>query len=170
MNIQFRSFLRPPASLIERLEACDPPNPYANAHESLVSRLFVGLYSHNDLQSGCLGVLSGSFLRRNLHIRSLSTVPAPAVFWRGVAELCPRVGGLAHADRYLCLTVGGEIPQPPGELERLTRWKYMLDWPTRVVYAASTPNIVEIFLVRLHPGYPFVEHVRHPPVSNTWRS
>ena len=117
MNVQFRSFLRPLASLIERLEACDPTNPlhtseYANALESLVSRLFFGLYSHNDLQSGCLGVLSGSFLRRNLHIRSLSTVPAPAVFWRGVAELCPRVGGLAHADRYLCLTVGGEIPQP----------------------------------------------------------
>ena len=70
--------------------------------------------------------LSGWFLRRNLHIRSLPSLPEPETFWRGVMQSCRRLGvwGL-QIDTYA--SPGAVIPQLPGELERRDRWEYALD-------------------------------------------
>ncbi len=132
MSLQFRSVLRPPPSLVEQLAACDPANPlhtpeYAKAHEALGERVcLLGLYAGDDLVAGCLGFLSGWFLRRNLHIRSLPSLPEPENFWRGVMQSCRRLGvwGL-QIDTYA--SPGAVIPQLPGELERRDRWEYALD-------------------------------------------
>jgi hypothetical protein len=130
--LQFRYVLRPSASLVEHLAACDPANPlhtseYANAHESLGARpCLLGLYSGNELVSGCMGFLSGSFLRRNLHIRSLPNMPDPATFWQGVLELCRRLG-VWRLQIDTCASPEAIIPQLPGELERRVRWEYVLD-------------------------------------------
>ncbi len=132
MSLQFRSVLRPPPSLIESLAAVDPANPlhtpeYAKAHESLGERVcLLGLYAGNDLVSGCLGFLSGWFLRGNLHIRSLPSLPEPETFWRGVLQSCRGLGvwGL-QIDTYA--SPGAVIPRLPGELERRDRWEYVLD-------------------------------------------
>ena len=132
MSLQFRSVLRPPPSLVEQLAACDPANPlqtpeYAKAHQSLGERVcLLGLYAGNDLVAGCLGFLSGWFVRRNLHICSLPTLPEPEAFWRGVVQSCRRLGAWSlQIDTYA--SPGAVIPQLPGELERRDRWEYALD-------------------------------------------
>lgn len=132
MFLQFRSVLRPPPSLIEQLAARDPANPvhaseYAKAHESLGARVCLfGLYAGNELVSGCIGYLSGWFLRRNLHIRSLPNLPEPETFWRGVLQSC-RAQGVWRLQIDTYASPGAVIPQLPGELERRDRCEYVLD-------------------------------------------
>ena len=134
MSLEFRSVLRPPASLVERLAHSDPANPlhtceYVNAHESLGARpCFIGLYrGTTDLVAGCIGFLSGSFLRRNLHICSLPSLPDPATFWQGLRELCRALGvWRLQIDTYAS-PAAADIPQLPGELERRIRFEYVLD-------------------------------------------
>jgi hypothetical protein len=132
LTLQFRSVLRPPPSLIEQLAACDPANPlhtseYAKAHQSLGARVcLLGLFTGDELVSGCLGFLSGWFLRRNLHIRSLPNLSEPEIFWRGVLQSCRSLGVWSlQVDTYA--SPGAVIPQLPGELERRDRWEYVLD-------------------------------------------
>ena len=105
MNLQFRSMPRPPASLIERVAACDPTNPfctleYATASRGLWARrpalLVVG--GENEVVSGCVAFLSGSFLRRCLNLPSLPNVPDPPAFWRGLLKTLPRIESLEFAD------------------------------------------------------------------------
>ena len=64
MNVQFRSFLRPPASLIERLEACDPTNPlhtseYANALRVVGEQAFFRPVQSQRSAVGMLGCFVG---------------------------------------------------------------------------------------------------------------
>jgi hypothetical protein len=132
LPLQFRSVLRPPPSLIEQLAVCDPANPlhaseYAKAHEALGVRVcLLGLYAGNELVSGCMAYLSGWFLRRNLHIRSLPSLPDPEIFWRGVLQSCRTLGvWRLQIDTYA--SPEAVIPQLPGELERRVRWEYVLD-------------------------------------------
>ena len=132
MSLQFRSVLRPPPSLANSLAALDPANPlqtpqYAKAHEALGERVYLlGLYDCNDLVSGCLGFLSGWFLSRKLHIRSLPSLPDPEIFWQGVLQSCRRLGVWSlQIDTYA--SPGAVIPQLPGEVERRDRWEYVLD-------------------------------------------
>jgi hypothetical protein len=132
VTLEFRSVLQPSASLIRHLAACDPTNPlhtseYADAHQSLGARsCFLGLYSGNDLAAGCIAYVSGSFLRRNLHIRSLPDIPDPVTFWKGVLDLSRSLGvWFLHVDTYA--SPGAVIPHLRGELERRVRWEYVLD-------------------------------------------
>jgi lipid II:glycine glycyltransferase (peptidoglycan interpeptide bridge formation enzyme) len=132
VTLQFRFILQPPAAVIESLATCDAINPlhtpeYAKAHESLGARsCLLGLYRDDELVSGCIGFLSGSFLRRNLHIRSLPHLPDPATFWDGLLEVCQARGiWRMQIDTYA--SPGAVIPQLPGELERRVRWEYVLD-------------------------------------------
>jgi hypothetical protein len=132
LSLQFRAVLRPPPSLIETLAACNPANPlqtseYAKAQESLGAKVcLLGLYADNQMVSGCLGFLSGWFLRRNLHIRSLANLPDPEIFWRGVLHSCRTLGvWRLQVDTYS--SPGAVIPQLPGELERRDRCEYVLD-------------------------------------------
>jgi lipid II:glycine glycyltransferase (peptidoglycan interpeptide bridge formation enzyme) len=132
VTLQFRFILQPPAPVIESLAACDAINPlhtleYVNAHESLGARpCLLGLYRDDELVSGCIGYLSGSFLRRNLHIRSLPQFSDPASFWQGVLESC-RTRGIWRMQIDTYASPGALIPQLPGELERRVRWEYVLD-------------------------------------------
>ncbi len=132
MTLQFRCVLRPPPSLIEQLAACDPTNPvhtpeYVIAHESLGARVcLLGLYAGDELVSGCMSFLSGWFLRRNLHIRSLPHLPDPETFWRGILRSCRTLGAWRlQIDTFA--SPGELIPPLPGELERRVRWEYVLD-------------------------------------------
>jgi Acetyltransferase (GNAT) domain len=132
LSLQFRAVLRPPLSLIEHLAACNPANPlhtseYARAQESLGAKLcLLGLYADNQLVLGCLGFLSGWFLRRSLHIRSLPNLPDPEIFWRGVLQSCRTLGAWRlQVDTYA--SSDAMIPQLPGELERRDRCEYVLD-------------------------------------------
>jgi hypothetical protein len=132
VNLQFRSVPGPPASLIERVAACDPTNPfytpeYATANQSLGAQAcFLGLCAENEVVSGCVAFLSGSFLRRCLKLPSLPNVSDPPAFWRGVLKTCRelRVWNL-QIESYASQV--GEIPPLPGELTRRDRVEYVLD-------------------------------------------
>ena len=132
MDLQFRSTPKPPAKLIERVSACDPNNPfhtseYLRAIESLGQRAhFVGLCRADEVVSGCIAFVSGTFLRRSLNIPSLPGISSPEIFWRGLLGLCRdlRVWRL-QIDTYA--SPPGSIPQLPGELARRTRCEYVLD-------------------------------------------
>jgi hypothetical protein len=132
LSLQFRAVLRPPLSLIEALAACNPANPlqtseYAKAQESLGAKVcLLGLYADDQLVSGCLGFLSGWFLRRNLNIRSLPNLPEPEIFWRGILHSC-RTLGVWHLQVDTYASPSAVIPQLPGELERRDRCEYVLD-------------------------------------------
>jgi hypothetical protein len=132
VNLQFRSVLAPSARLIEQVAACDPTNPFYTAEyvstcESTGSvPCFIGLCDGSKVVSGCIGVLAGLFLRRSLVIHSLPSVLSPKFFWQGLLELCRKwqVWRL-QIDTYA--SRASDIPQLPGELERWTRWEYVLD-------------------------------------------
>ncbi len=132
MSLQFYSTLAPPVPLIDRVAATDPANPfhtseYARACESLGDQpSFIGLCRGDEVESGCIGFLSGSFLRRALLIPSLPGVSSPDVFWPGLLDLCRglKVWRL-QIDSYG--SPAGDIPQLPGEVTRRQRQEYVLD-------------------------------------------
>ncbi len=132
MNLQFKSVVAPPASLISQLAASDPDNPfctseYAAASESLGGKAcFLGLCSGNEVVAGCIGMLFGSFMRRSLLIHSLPSLPSADVFWRGLLKQC-RGLKIWHLQVDTFASRCGEIPQLPGELTRRNRWEYVLD-------------------------------------------
>ena len=132
MNLEFRSMSAPPAWLTERVAATDPTNPfytpeYASACESLGGRACViALCRGEEVVSGCIGFLSGSFLHRTLAIPSLPRIPSPQTFWRGLGELCRELKvWRLQIDTYA--SPAGEIPQLPGELTRRARQEHVLD-------------------------------------------
>ena len=132
MKPQFRSMPAPPAPLIERVAASDPTNPfytpeYASACQSLGEQAcFIGLCRGEDVVSGCIGFLSGSFLRRSLTIHSLPGISSPQVFWQGLLELCRELKvWRLQVDTYA--SPSGDIPRLPGELTRRTRKEHVLD-------------------------------------------
>lgn len=132
MNLQFCSAPGPPASLIEQVAACNPTNPfctseYVSASESLAEEAcFVGLCRGSEVVSGCIGFLSGLFLRRSLVIHSLPSLPSPEIFWQGLLELCAELKvWRLQIDTYASPV--SDIPQLPGELSRWARWEYVLD-------------------------------------------
>jgi hypothetical protein len=132
VNLQFRSVLGPPVSLIEQVAARDPDNPfctpkYVTASESLGGQAcFLGLCDGDEVVSGCIGLVSGTFLRRGLLIHSLPSLPSPEIFWDGLMELCSslKVWRL-QVDSFASPQV--EIPKLPGEMTRRDRWEYLLD-------------------------------------------
>ncbi|MGH9503937.1 MAG: GNAT family N-acetyltransferase [Terriglobales bacterium] len=132
VNLQFRSVLAPPTSLIEQLAVSDPENPfctleYATACESLGGKVcFLGLCSGDQIVSGCTGVLSGSFLRRSLSIHSLPPLPTAEVFWSGLLQLC-RALKVWYLEVDTFASPSANIPQLSGELARKRRWEYILD-------------------------------------------
>jgi hypothetical protein len=112
--------------------ASDPTNPfytpeYASACQSLGEQAcFIGLCRGEDVVSGCIGFLSGSFLRRSLTIHSLPSISSPQVFWQGLLELCRKLKvWRLQVDTYA--SPGGDIPRLPGELTRRTRKEHVLD-------------------------------------------
>lgn len=132
MNLQFCSAAMPPASLVEQVAACDPTNPfctteYVSASQSLAEEpCVIGLCRGDQVVSGCIGFLSGSFLRRSLVIHSLPGVPSPETFWRGLLELCRESKvWLLQIDTYA--SPASDIPHLPGELARRARCEYVLD-------------------------------------------
>jgi Acetyltransferase (GNAT) domain len=132
VNLQFRSAPAPPVPLVERIAACDPTNPfytpeYVSACESPGEQAcFVGLCSGEEVVSGCIGFLSGSFLHRSFTIRSLPSLPSPQTFWRGLLELC-RALKVWHLQIDTYASSAGDIPRLPGELTRRTRLEHVLD-------------------------------------------
>lgn len=132
MPLQFRFIPGPPASLIERVAASDPTNPfftleYATALRSLGAQpCFLGGYNENQLTSGCVAFLSGSFLRRTLTIPSLPDLTDPPVFWRGLLEACRKMK-VWHLQIDSFASRASEIPQLAGELTRRPRVEYVLD-------------------------------------------
>jgi hypothetical protein len=132
VNLQFCSVPKPPASLIEQVEACDPTNPfytseYVSAGESLAEEAcFIGLCRETEVVSGCIGFLSGSFLRRSLVIHSLPSLPNPDIFWQGLLDLCGELKvWRLQVDTYA--SPAADIPELPGELDRRPRSEYVLD-------------------------------------------
>ena len=132
MNLQFRSVLEPSASLIKRVAANDPTNPfcaseYVSATEVLGAQTcLIGLWEADELVSGCFGFLSGRFLRRSLSIPSLPTIPNPKIFWTGLLGLCRKLKVWRLEINSYGSPAGG-VPDLPGELTRKTRWEYVLD-------------------------------------------
>ncbi len=132
MELLFRSELAPPASLIKQLADCDPNNPfctpeYVTASESLGAQAcFLGLGGETEVASGCIGLVSGSFLRRTLLIHSLPSLPTPDVFWAGLLGLCRRLK-VWHLQIDSFASQSADIPHLPGELTRRNRWEYVLD-------------------------------------------
>jgi Acetyltransferase (GNAT) domain len=132
VSLQFHIMPKPLAPLIEALSASDPTNPFYTA-EYLNARLslgeqpwFLGFRDEGTVTSGCMAFLSGSFLRRSLTIPSLPVVSDPAIFWRGVTDLCQKHSvWLLQADTYA--SARAEIPMLPGELARKARCEYVLD-------------------------------------------
>jgi len=132
VNLQFRSRLEPPAPLIEEVGACDLTNPfhtweYVNASGSVGEQAcLLGLYQDDRLVSGCLGFMSGAFLRYSLAIPSLPAISNPEIFWPGLLDFC-------HESKIWRLQIdtfaspAGEIPQLPGELERRARCEFVID-------------------------------------------
>lgn len=132
MSLRFHSVLAPPAPLVERVAANDPTNPfctseYRRATETLGARTcMIGLWEGDELASGCLGFLWGSFLRRSLSIPSLPSIPNPKIFWPGLLDLCRELKvWRLEIDTYG--SPAGEVPFLRGELSRRTRWEYVLD-------------------------------------------
>ncbi len=109
MPLQFRFMPGPPASLIERVAASDPTNPfytpeYATALRSLGAQsCFLGGDEENQLTWGCVAFLSGSFLRRTLTIPSLPDLTDPPCLLARSFRGLPRNEGLAFANRFFCL-------------------------------------------------------------------
>jgi hypothetical protein len=132
VNLQFRSRLEPPAPLIEEVGACDPTNPfhtseYVKASGSVGEQAcLLGLYQGDKLVSGCLGFLSGTFLRHSLVIPSLPAISNPEIFWPGLLDFCheSKIWRL-QIDTYA--SPAGEIPRLPGELERRARCEFVID-------------------------------------------
>ena len=89
----------PPAPLIDEVGVCDPTNPfytseYVKASGSVGERAcLLGLYQGDRLVSGCLGFLSGAFLRHSLVIDRL-LFPARRFFGRDcwIFATVPRSG------------------------------------------------------------------------------
>jgi hypothetical protein len=133
MNLQFRSVLAPPPQLIERVAACEPNNPfytseYVRASVSLGAQAcFVGLCREKEVVSGCIGFLSGRFLRRNFLIHSLPTIASPETFWPGLLELCRKLKVWRLQIETYASPAAADIPQLPGELERRIRFEYVWD-------------------------------------------
>jgi hypothetical protein len=132
VNLQFRSKLEPPRQLVEQVGACDPTNAfhtaeYVNASGSVGEQVcLLGLYQEEELVSGCLGFLSGAFLRHTLVIPSLPSVPCPETFWPGLLDVCQELKvWRLQIDTYA--SPAAEIPQLPGELERRMRCEFVLD-------------------------------------------
>jgi GNAT acetyltransferase-like protein len=129
---QFRSMPAPSAPEIERVAASDPTNPfytaeYASACQSLGEQAWIiGLCRGEELVSGCIGFLSGSFLRRSLTIHSLPSVSSPQTFWQGLVELSRELKvWRLQVDTYA--SPASDIPRLPGELTRRTRTEHVLD-------------------------------------------
>lgn len=142
MSLQFRYTLAPPPPLLERIAANDPANPFctlehASACESLGEEpLFIGLCSGDEVESGCIGYLSASFLRRSLIIQSLPLVPAPEIFWQGLLDLCRKLKvWRLQIDSYGSQAT--HIPHLPGELSRRVRREYLLDLEPEDVLAGA---------------------------------
>jgi Acetyltransferase (GNAT) domain len=143
MPIQFRSAFMPPAALIEQVAANEPANPfhtsqYVRANESLGARAcFIGLCSGDELVSGCIAYLSGSFMRRGLVIHSLPGIANTEIFWRGLMGLCRelRVWNL-QVDTYA--SPAGTIPHLRGELARRSRCEHVLDLDGEDVLAGAS--------------------------------
>lgn len=132
MSLQFCSKSGPPVPLIEQVAASDPANPfytseYVSASESLGAQAwFMGLCQGDEVVSGCVGFLSGSFLRRCLNIPSLPALADPPAFWQGVLKICREAKvWLLQVDSYA--SPGGEIPRLPGEMLRRNRLEYVVD-------------------------------------------
>ena len=132
VSLQFRSMLAPPVSLIERIAAGDPTNPfctaeYVSAIESQGAQTcMIGLWEGDEPVIGCFGFLTGSFLRRSLSVPSLPGIPEQQVFWAGLMQLSRELKiWRLEIDTYGSPAV--EIPQLQGELTRRTRWEYVMD-------------------------------------------
>lgn len=132
MNLRFRSESMPPRLLIERLAASDPTNPfctpeYVSACESLDEQpCFIGLCRGEEVVSGCIGFLSGAFLRRSLAIHSLPSTPNPQLFWAGLLDMCREAKvWRVQIDTYA--SPAGTIPPLRGELMRRGRKEHLLD-------------------------------------------
>jgi hypothetical protein len=122
----------PPARLTERVAASDPTNPfytpeYASACESLGEQAcFLALCNGEEVVSGCIGFVFGSFLHRTLAIPSLPRLPNPQIFWRGLLEVCRELKvWRLQIDTFA--SPASDIPQLPGELTRRTRQEHVLD-------------------------------------------
>lgn len=70
--------------------------------------------------------MSGSFLRRGLTVYSLPSIPNPEIFWPGLLQLCHDLK-VWHLQIETYGSPAVAVPSLPGELERRTRWEYVLD-------------------------------------------
>ncbi len=132
MNLQFQAAPGPPRPLVEQAAACDPVNPFCTAEYAQASAAlglepyFLGLCRGEQVMSGCIALLSGTFLRRSLLIHSRPSLAAPGIFWRGVRDLCRQLG-VWRLQVESFASPPGELPSLPGEIERRTRREYLLD-------------------------------------------
>ena len=132
MPTRFLSAADPGPSVLDKLAALAPANPFATAaylgyRRQLGARPWaLGVESDEQLVSGCIAFMHVGHLNCRMEITSLPSLPHPDVFWRGLLELCAR-----HRVSQLVVCSFGSmptsIPQLPGEEYRQPRCEFIID-------------------------------------------
>ncbi len=89
--------------------------------------------------SGCLGLLQGGFLSRRLKIITTLRPPKPELFWDGVRDFC-REQGVWELDVQSFGSDATDIPLLPGELNRRTRYEYVIDLTSPDLFSLMSKN------------------------------
>jgi hypothetical protein len=130
--ITFQVDLSPSRALYAEIASLAPENPFYT-FEYVQSNLAGGsspwmllILQDGRVVSGCPALLKKGFLNCSLEIESLPAIPEPAVFWRGLEELC-RESRISQLGVHSAASRSAEIPPLSGEIWRKKRCEFVID-------------------------------------------
>jgi hypothetical protein len=129
MSVQFKAFRDPTSSLLSRLAAFAPENPFYTPEyvAALASRgvrpFALAIEEEGEAVAGCTAFASRGWLNRRLEITSLPELRDPPAFWNGLLRFC-------REERFSVLVAnsfGSRRADLPPDVVSRTRGEYHLD-------------------------------------------